>query len=116
MSARESPTVTMKTDTDRVSSACFTLYSPSELLKMPPVDEATIRVTTGSNHVADIESSEREWWVILVDMNGKPTFQVKGAELYITCTPTQQQMKEIPTSIHHRAQREIKKPLPPNLS
>jgi hypothetical protein len=56
------------------------LYSPSALLKMPPVDEATIRVTTGSNHVADIESVECDWKMILVNVNGEIPLQMKEPE------------------------------------
>ena len=70
MKAKESPTVTMKIDTVKVSNACVTLYSPSELLRIPPVDEATMRVTTGSSQVADIESIEWDWWLILVKVCG----------------------------------------------
>lgn len=65
MKASVNPTVTKNVETVTVSRAIFGEYFSRELASMPPVEAATIRVTTGSSHIAVIVSRECFWWVNL---------------------------------------------------
>ena len=48
----------------------------------PPDEEATISVTTGSNHIAVIDSSECVWYVILVKVSAKSSLLNKEAGIH----------------------------------
>lgn len=54
--ARVRPMVTRKTEKVAVTKACEREYFSKACASMPPEDEATIRVTTGSSHSAVILS------------------------------------------------------------
>lgn len=58
MRARDSPTVTKKTERVTVSKARMGEYSCKAVAKTPPEDDATMSVTTGSNHNGFMRSRE----------------------------------------------------------
>ena len=59
MIAKESPMMTMVKEKPAVTSAMVCDCSLRTLDRRPPVDDATIRVTTGKSHTAVI--LERAW-------------------------------------------------------
>jgi hypothetical protein len=65
MRARVRPIATRNTDVTRVMRQWYIEYLWRAEARMPPEEEATIRVTTGSSHLADMVSRECFWLIIL---------------------------------------------------
>ena len=65
MKARVRPAVTRKTDETIVMRQWYIEYLWIAEARRPPEEEATVRVTTGSNHLAVMVSRECFWFIIL---------------------------------------------------